>query len=49
MLKLYAKLLIEMLTNREDFLDFDNLEIDSELKCLLYECYHAQEKTDQRE
>ncbi|MCA9495422.1 MAG: hypothetical protein KC589_00630 [Nanoarchaeota archaeon] len=28
LLKLYAKLLIEMLTNREDFIDFDNLEID---------------------
>ena len=41
LLKLYAKLLIEMLTNREDFIDFDNLEIDPELKCILYECYHA--------
>lgn len=49
MLKLYAKLLLEMLTNREDFLDFDNLEIDPELKCILYECYHAQDKTDKRE
>ena len=49
MLKMYAKLLIEMLTNREDFVDFDNLEIDPELKCILYECYHAKDKTDLRE
>jgi len=49
MLKMYAKLLIELLTNREDFVDFDNLEIDPEIKCILYECYHATDKTDQRE
>jgi hypothetical protein len=49
MLRMFAKLLIEMLTNREDFVDFDNLEIDPEIKCLLYECYHAKDKTDMRE
>ena len=47
---MYAKLLIEMLTNREDYyLEFDNLEIDPELKCILYECYHAKDKTEVRE
>ena len=49
MLRMYAKLLIELLTNREEFIDFDNLEIDAELKCILYECYHAKDKTDLRE
>ena len=46
---MYAKLLVEMLTNREDYLEFDNLEIDPELKCILYECYHAKDKTEVRE
>ena len=46
---MYAKLLIELLTNRDDYLDFDTLEIDPELKCILYECYHAKDKTDVRE
>jgi len=49
LLKMYAKLLVEMLTNREDYQEFDNLDIDQELKCILYECYHAKEKTDIRE
>lgn len=49
MLRMYAKLLIEMLTNREDFVDFDNLDIDPEIKCILYECYKAKDKTDLRE
>lgn len=49
MLRMYAKLLIEMLTNRDDFIDFDNLDIDAEIKCILYECYHAKDKTDLRE
>jgi len=48
-LKMFAKLLIEMLTNREDFVEFESLEIDPELKCILYECYHAKDKTDVRE
>jgi len=48
-LKMYAKLLVEMLTNREDYQEFDNLDIDPELKCILYECYHAKDKTDIRE
>jgi len=48
-LKMYAKLLVEMLTNREDYHEFDSLEIDPELKCILYECYHAKDKTDVRE
>ncbi len=46
---MYAKLLIELLTNREDFSEFDNLEIDPEIKCILYECYHAKDRTDTRE
>lgn len=49
MLKMYAKLLIEMLTNREDYQEFDNLDIDPEIKCILYECYHAKDRTDVRE
>jgi hypothetical protein len=49
MLKMYAKLLLEMLTNREDYQEFDNLEIDPEIKCILYECYHAKDRTDIRE
>lgn len=49
MLRMYAKVLVEMLTNREDYMEFDSLEIDPELKCLLYECYHARDKTDVRE
>ena len=48
-LRMYAKLLIEMLTNREDYLDFDHLDLDPELKCILYESYHAKDKTDKRE
>ena len=48
-LKMYAKLLVEMLTNREDFVEFEGLEIDPELKCILYECYHAKDKTEVRE
>jgi hypothetical protein len=49
MLKMFAKLLIEMLTNRDDYTDFDNLDIDPEIKCILYECYHAKDKTDIKE
>lgn len=48
-LRMYAKLLIELLTNRDDYFEFDTLEIDPELKCILYECYHAKDKTDVRE
>lgn len=29
--------------------DLNRLEIDSELKCILYECLHAQDKTLKRE
>jgi hypothetical protein len=46
---MYAKLLVEMLTNREDYNEYDSLDIDPELKCILYECYHAKDKTDIRE
>ena len=53
MLRMYAKLLIEMLTNRDDMglqlmfgPDIDNLDIDPEIKCILYECYHAKDKID---
>ena len=46
---MYAKLLIEMLTNRDDSDNLDRLEIDPELKCILYECLHAEKKTLKRE
>jgi hypothetical protein len=61
MLKMYATLLIQMLTNHDYTLtserqsmkmienDLNRLEIDSELKCILYECLHAQDKTLKRE
>ena len=48
-LRMFARLLIEMLTNRDDYVDFDNMEIDPQLKCILYECYHAKDKTDHLE
>ena len=45
MLKMYAKLLIEMLTNRNDsqtaepaISRLEKLSIDPDLKCILYEC-----------
>ena len=53
MLKMYAKLLLEMLTNRHESqmnetplqqLEFLQLD-DPELKCILYECLMAEEKT----
>ena len=49
MLKMFAKLLIEMLTNKDDSESLDRLDIDPELKCILYECLHAEEKTLKRE
>lgn len=57
MLRMYARLLVEMLTNREESdannqgggSDFDSLDIDPELKCILYECFHAKDKTEVRE
>lgn len=51
MLRMYAKLLVEMLTNKEDAHpdDFETLEIDPEIKCILYECYHAKDNTDVKE
>jgi hypothetical protein len=62
MLAMYAKLLMQMFTNK----DYSGLsekesvlvvekdmagltEISAELKCILYECLHAQDKTHQRE
>jgi len=49
MLKMYAKLLIEMLTNRNDSQtqepaigQLEKLTIDAELKCILYECLQAE-------
>lgn len=45
MLKMYAKLLVEMLTNRDDSQthepttsQLEKLQIDPELKCIIYEC-----------
>ena len=56
MLKMYAKLLIEMLTNRDDsqtqeptILQLEKLQIEPELKCILYECLQAEEKTHKME
>ena len=50
MLNMYAELLIELLTNRVSAGDqLANLDIDPELKCLLYECLRAQEKTNKQE
>lgn len=47
---MFANLLIEMLTNRpEDSASLEELDIDSELKCILYECLHAEDKTLKRE
>ena len=42
MLHMYAELLIELLTNRVAGADqLANLDIDPELKCILYECLRA--------
>jgi hypothetical protein len=46
MLKMYAELIIEMLTNKMCAGDYlSKMEIDPELKCILYECLRAEEKT----
>ena len=56
MLKMYAKLLIEMLTNRDEHQSsesvttvLENLQIEPELKCILYECLQAEAKTHKME
>ena len=56
MLKMYAKLLIEMLTNRDDTQteesptsQLEKLQIDPELKCIVYECLQAEQKTQKME
>ena len=51
MLRMYARCLTEMLTNREGAVpaDFEALDIDPELKCILYECYRAKEATEVKE
>jgi hypothetical protein len=56
MLKMYAKLLIEMLTNRDDsqtqessISQLEKLQIEPELKCILYECLMAENKTHKME
>lgn len=51
MLRMYARILVEMLTNHEDAqpADFEALDIDPEIKCILYECYHAKDNTDVKE
>jgi hypothetical protein len=48
---MYAKLLVEMLTNREDATpeDVEAIDIDPEIKCILYECYHAKDTIDEKE
>ena len=53
MLKMYAKLLLEMLTNREAdsqghdsaATQLERLQIEPDLKCILYECLQAEKKT----
>jgi hypothetical protein len=52
MLKMFANLLIEMLTNKggDNGHLLETLEIeDFELKCILYECLNAEKKTLKRE
>ena len=51
MLRMYARCLTEMLTNREGAgpADFEALDIDPELKCILYEGYRAKEATEVKE
>lgn len=56
MLKMYAKLLIEMLTNRDESQStepatsqLENLQIEPDLKCILYECLKAEDKTRKME
>ena len=50
MLKMYANLLLEMLTNRQGENLLDTLEIDDiELKSILYECLNAEMKTLKRD
>ena len=51
MLRMYARCLTEMLTNREGAgpADFEALDIDPELKCILYECYRAKEAIEVKE
>lgn len=48
---MYARCLTEMLTNKEEGQpeDFEHIDIDSDLKCILYECYHAKDNTDTKE
>ena len=56
MLKMYAKLLIEMLTNRDEnqtqespIQTLEKLQIEPVLKCILYECLQAEQKTQKME
>jgi hypothetical protein len=55
MLKNYAQILMAVLTDGSDSLGLDpdsalvNLEIEPELKALLYECIHAEDKIQQSE
>jgi len=56
MLKMYAKLLIEMLTNRDESQStepatsqLEKLQIEPDLKCILYECLKAEDKTRKME
>ena len=56
MLKMYAKLLIEMFTNRDEAqsdefatTELEKLQIEPELKCILYECLQAEAKTHKME
>ena len=61
MLAMYARLLMQMLTNKDYSglsetksvkvveIDMKSLPISPELKCILYECLHAQDKTLRRE
>jgi len=55
MLNNYSKILIEMLSGEtEDMITttddlLNQLQIDPELKAILYECYHAQDKITERD
>jgi len=50
MCKMYAELLIELLTNQVNASEnLPKMDIDPELKCILYECLRAEEKTSKQE
>jgi hypothetical protein len=50
MLKTFALIVTELLTNQSNYSDdFYALDVDTELKCILNECYFAEVKTQKLE